>query len=211
MESDLSCLGEPRRALMESAKKCGAIRQRMPRSRVSCPVHGSGGTLLTLANCLSTTVSITLSTIPVEAPDCHSGVGGRLWVRWPYLRTNPALPHTFWHSPVTGGWLRVLGYLDLYPEPPEARALEVAPEGSVSPADAESIRLGDAERAFLDKLKGLLEPGEDTTLAGLNRRALGLAEENLRLLGFLETYIPPSASKALRKQQPTPKEAKLGR
>ena len=59
----------------ESAKKCGAIRQRMPRSRVSCPVHGSGGTLLTLENCLSTTVSITLSTIPVEAPDCHSGVG----------------------------------------------------------------------------------------------------------------------------------------
>ena len=58
-----------------SAKKCGAIRQRMPRSRVSCPVHGSGGTLLTLENCLSTTVSITLSTIPVEAPDCHSGVG----------------------------------------------------------------------------------------------------------------------------------------
>ena len=112
---------------------------------------------------------------------------------------------------VTGGWLRVLGHLDPYPEPPEARALEVAPEGSVSPADAESIRLGDAERAFLDKLKGLLEPGEDTTLAGLNRRALGLAEENLRVLGFLETYIPPSASKALRKQQPTPKEAKLGR
>ena len=103
------------------------------------------------------------------------------------------------------------GVLDPYPEPPEARALEVAPEGSVSPADAESIRLGDAERAFLDKLKGLLEPGEDTTLAGLNRRALGLAEENLRVLGFLETYIPPSASKALRKQQPTPKEAKLGR
>ena len=121
---------------------------------------------------------------------------GRLWVMWPYIRTNPALPHTFWHSPVTGGWLRVLGYLDPYPEPP---------------ADAESIRLGDAERAFLDKLKGLLEPGEDTTLAGLNRRALGLAEENLRVLGFLETYIPPSASKALRKQQPTPKEAKLGR
>ena len=26
----------------ESAKKCGAIRQRMPRSRVSCSVHASG-------------------------------------------------------------------------------------------------------------------------------------------------------------------------
>ena len=28
-----------------------------------------------IADCLSTTVSITLSTIPVEAPNCHSGVG----------------------------------------------------------------------------------------------------------------------------------------
>ena len=71
-----------------SAKKCGAIRQRMPRSRVSCPVHGSGGgTLLTLANCLSTTVSITLSTIPVEAPDCHSGVG------WPSVDHVAIYPH----------------------------------------------------------------------------------------------------------------------
>ena len=43
------------------------------------PRFWGGGTLLTLANCLSTTVSITLSTIPVEAPDCHSGVG------WPSL------------------------------------------------------------------------------------------------------------------------------
>ena len=71
----------------ESAKKCGAIRQRMPRSRVSCPVHGSGGTLLTLANCLSTTVSITLSTIPVEAPDCYSGVG------WPSVDHVAIYPH----------------------------------------------------------------------------------------------------------------------
>ena len=31
------------RLVFGSAKKCGAIRQRMPRSRVSCPVHGSGG------------------------------------------------------------------------------------------------------------------------------------------------------------------------
>ena len=23
---------------------------------------------------------------------------GRLWIMWPYIRTNPALPHTFWHS-----------------------------------------------------------------------------------------------------------------
>ena len=29
--------------ILESAKKCGAIRQRMPWLRVSCPVHGSGG------------------------------------------------------------------------------------------------------------------------------------------------------------------------
>ena len=71
----------------ESAKKCGAIRQRMPRSRVSCPVHGSGETLLTLANCLSTTVSVTLSTIPVEAPDCHSGVG------WPSVGHVAIYPH----------------------------------------------------------------------------------------------------------------------
>ena len=76
-----------RALVVESAKKCGAIRQRMPRSRVSCPVHGSGGTLLTLANCLSTTVSITLSTIPVEAPDCHSGVG------WPSLGHVAIYPH----------------------------------------------------------------------------------------------------------------------
>ena len=59
----------------------------MPRSRVSCPVHGSGRTLLTLANCLSTTVSITLSTIPVEAPDCHSGVG------WPSVDHVAIYPH----------------------------------------------------------------------------------------------------------------------
>ena len=59
----------------------------MPRSRVSCPVHGSGGALLTLANCLSTTVSITLSTIPVEAPDCHSGVG------WPSVGHVAIYPH----------------------------------------------------------------------------------------------------------------------
>ena len=59
----------------------------MPRSRMSCPVHGSGGTLLTLANCLSTTVSITLSTIPVEAPDCHSGVG------WPSVDHVAIYPH----------------------------------------------------------------------------------------------------------------------
>ena len=25
----------------------------------------------------------------------------RMWVMWPYLRTNPPLPHTFWHSLVT--------------------------------------------------------------------------------------------------------------
>ena len=75
------------REITESAKKCGAIRQRMPRSRVSCPVHGSGGTLLTLANCLSTTVSITLSTIPVEAPDCYSGVG------WPSVDHVAIYPH----------------------------------------------------------------------------------------------------------------------
>ena len=75
------------REVHESAKKCGAIRQRMPRSRVSCPVHGSGGTLLTLANCLSTTVSITLSTIPVEAPDCHSDVG------WPSVDHVAIYPH----------------------------------------------------------------------------------------------------------------------
>ena len=64
-----------------------AFRQRMPRSRVSCPVHGSGETLLTLANCLSTTVSITLSTIPVEAPNCHSGVG------WPSVDHVAIYPH----------------------------------------------------------------------------------------------------------------------
>ena len=61
--------------------------QRMPRSWASCPVHGSGGTLLTLANCLSTTVPITLSTIPVEAPDCHSGVG------WPSVDHVAIYPH----------------------------------------------------------------------------------------------------------------------
>ena len=72
---------------LESAKKCGAIRQRMPRSRVSCPVHGSVERLLTLANCLSTTVSTTLSTIPVEAPDCHSGVG------WPSVDHVAIYPH----------------------------------------------------------------------------------------------------------------------
>ena len=59
----------------------------MPRSRVSCPVHGSGEALLTLANCLSTTVSITLSTIPVETPDCHSGVG------WPSVDHVAIYPH----------------------------------------------------------------------------------------------------------------------
>ena len=42
---------------------------------------------LTLANCLSTTVSITLSTIPVEAPDCHSGVG------WPSVGQVAIYPH----------------------------------------------------------------------------------------------------------------------
>ena len=26
---------------------------------------------------------------------------GRLWIMWPYIRTNPALPHTFWHSPLS--------------------------------------------------------------------------------------------------------------
>ena len=74
----------------------------MPRSRVSCPVHGSGRTLLTLANCLSTTVSITLSTIPVEAPDCHSGVG---WPSVGHVAISPhesATAHTFWHSPKLG-------------------------------------------------------------------------------------------------------------
>ena len=65
-----------------------------------------GGALLTLANCLSTTVSITLSTIPVEAPDCHSGVG------WPSVGQVAISPHEsataphFWHSPV---WLGRLG------------------------------------------------------------------------------------------------------
>ena len=54
-----------------------------------CPVRSTvlGGTLLTLANCLSTTVSITLSTIPVEAPDCHSGVG------WPSVDHVTIYPH----------------------------------------------------------------------------------------------------------------------
>ena len=93
----------------ESAKKCGAIRAaHVPRSRVSCPVRGSGRTFLTLANCLSTTVSITLSTIPVEAPDCHSGVG------WPsvdhvaiYPRESGTAPH-FLALP----FLRAVGFSD---------------------------------------------------------------------------------------------------
>ena len=29
---------------------------------------------------------------------------GRLWIMWSYIRTNPALPHTFWHSPITENW-----------------------------------------------------------------------------------------------------------
>ena len=54
-----------------------------------CPARSTvlGGALLTLANCLSTTVSITLSTIPVEAPDCHSGVG------WPSVDHVAIYPH----------------------------------------------------------------------------------------------------------------------
>ena len=89
----------------------------MPRSRVSCPVHGSGGTLLTLENCLSTTVSITLSTIPVEAPDCHSGVGavcgscGHISAR---IRHCPTLFGTPWSRRWLHDTLGLFGHYRVY-------------------------------------------------------------------------------------------------
>ena len=36
---------------------------------------------------------------PGRGPIATAVSVGCLWAMWPSLRTNPALPHTFWHSP----------------------------------------------------------------------------------------------------------------
>ena len=100
---------------------------------------------------------------------------------------------------IAGAHLRSLGYLAPYPKPLVEEVVEAAPAGyDGSPDKAESVRLGDDERVFLEHLKTLVLDNTDKTWTGLNRLTLRFAEDHLRGLGFLDAYDEPPGTASMK-------------